>query len=149
MAEKTKPATHSKAHDWRYYYEHPSYDKLQRWYRIADEYLANGFDGAAAYHKEYPKSNPYTAKQEFIKIRAYCPQFRTYVAEGKKIMYEAQEIDIERIQGMLLDLAIDENTKPGEKIAALGKIQQGLLEIQKMSKSDKQQSADITINLVD
>ena len=100
----------------------PKPETLEKYYRIIDTWLTNGFNGAAAYLTEYPNSSNATAKREFNRIKNY-PVVMQYINTVRQMAFEDKCIDSMRITEEIADLAFapkgDKDVPSNVKLKAL------------------------------
>lgn len=100
----------------------PKPETLEKYYKIIDTWLTNGFNGAAAYLSVYPNSNNATAKREFNRIKNY-PIVQQYINTMRQIAFEDRCIDSMRVTEEIADLAFapkgDKDVPSNVKLKAL------------------------------
>lgn len=130
---------------------HLRQDTKDKYYRVCNEYLANGFQPAKAYQSVYPDASDSCAASCFHKIRK-IPEFANYLADKRKEHYEARCIDIERVMEELADVAFiqigDERVPVQSKVKALEILLKQLKE-DEAAKAQANKDDTITIELED
>lgn len=100
----------------------PKPETLEKYYKIIDTWLTNGFNGAAAYLLVYPNSSNATAKREFNRIKNY-PIVQQYINTMRQIAFEDRCIDSMRVTEEIADLAFapkgDKDVPSNVKLKAL------------------------------
>lgn len=123
---------------------------LQKYYAIVDEWLQNGFNGAAAYSKVFPNANENTARHDWYKIKS-IPAVQEYIQAARKALYEDKCIDLERVTMEIANMAFADKTDkyvpPSVKIKALEMLQRALRE--DMAEQAKGQDNTVVIELED
>ncbi len=95
---------------------------MDKYYRVANAYLENGFKAAEAYQSVYPKANKKTGCDNFCKIKS-IPEIREYIARRRLEAFENKNVDVLRIKDELSGLAFcsedSEYVNAASKIKAL------------------------------
>lgn len=97
--------------------------------RFADEYLANGYNAAAAYRVAYPNASDASAKAVAYRVLKY-PDVKKYIDERRNLIYDSLAIDAAHIAEQLASIAFaekgDEVYNVQAKIKALDLLQKQL-----------------------
>lgn len=120
----------------------------EKYCRVVDEWLANGYDSAAAYQSVYPNADRKTAQMRFCKIKK-MPKIAEYIKERRQEIYESQCIDIQRVTEEIAAIAFckkgDSYIPSNVKLKALEMLQKAMREDAQAS----QQTDEIVIDLED
>lgn len=90
-----------------YNFKDPNDATLEKWYRVADEYILNGYDGAKAYQKIYPNAGYETARRVFYNMKKN-PQIASYIKKKREEALEMQSIDVLRVTEEMAKIAFCE-----------------------------------------
>lgn len=101
-----------------YNYDNPQPATLRKWFKIADRWMENGFNGVEAYQSQYPNANAGTAKREFNKMKKLCPQIRDYITETQTAHYESLNITIERVYEEMSKMAFNNDPEYPQAVKA-------------------------------
>lgn len=103
-------------------YKNPKPQTLEKYIKVAEAWLTNGYDAIAAYQSVYPNASRRTASDNFSKIRS-CPPIASYIAEQRKIAFDSRCIDLQRVIEELSKVAFskidDPNIPASTKVKSL------------------------------
>lgn len=109
----------------------PRPQTLEKYYKIMDIWMSNGFNGTEAYLQVYPNASRNTAKKDFYHIKA-IPLVKKYVEKARKAAFEEKCIDLIRITEEIADIAFaekgDEYVPSNVKLKALEILQKSIKE---------------------
>lgn len=138
----------SPADQMRYHTAHPRPQTLKKYYRFADEYLANGFHRAEAWQVIYPNQNFRTATKYASMVMNYNDQIINYINEGKKKITE--QFDLAWCTQRLAEIVDKADAQDKDKIAAVKSIQSAIFKLKELEAKEKEDNtATINVNLVE
>jgi hypothetical protein len=107
----------------------------EKYYAVADAWLTNGYDSAAAYMSVYPNcTNRKTATDAFCNIKK-IPEIKEYIAEQRQAAFDSKCIDLTRVTEELAKIAFsdkaDEYISTTNRVKALDILLKSLKEDEK------------------
>lgn len=119
---------------------------MEKYYKVADEYLVNGYDGAAAYMSVYPNCQHKTAKNNFWRIKK-IPEINQYIMEQRQKAFDERCIDLMRVTEEISRMAFcpkgDKDIPSNVKLKALEMLQKALREDAQLQAKNQQEEVVI------
>lgn len=90
---------------------------MKKYFRIADEWISNGYDAVKAYQSVYPNASVLTARSEFCQIKK-LPQVAEHIKKREQEAYDAMGISLQRVYAEMAEMAFTKDPEYPQTIKA-------------------------------